>query len=156
MNLYKSKRNITLIFDMIGISLSFIIALSIRFSLLTQTIGLDLIVSTYVSFFAYALLIYVFIFLVKDNPRLERMSYSEIILITIEHQFMFVITYIVFFFAFHKADVISRLVIGLFFICNVLLCSIGRILYHNFCVYKSNKEREKSANDYNVKINRKE
>lgn len=156
MNLYRSKRNITLILDMIGISLSFIIALSIRFSLLTKTIGVDVIVSTYVSFFAYALLIYVFIFLFKDNPRLERMSYSEIILKTIEQQFLFVVTYIVFFFVFHKADVISRLVIGLFFVCNVLLCSVLRILYHNYCVYKTNKEREKKANDESINFNRQE
>ena len=156
MNLYRSKRNITLILDMIGISLSFIIALSIRFSLLTKTIGVDVIVSTYVSFFAYALLIYVFIFLFKDNPRLERMSYREIIFKTVEQQFLFVVTYIVFFFVFHKADVISRLVIGLFFICNVFLCSVLRILYHNFCVYKTNKEREKKANDESINFNRQE
>lgn len=156
MYLYKSKRNITLILDMIGIALSFVIALSIRFSLLTKTIGLDLVVSTYVSFFAYALLIYVFLFLFKDNPRLERMSYKEIIVKTIERQFLFVVTYIVFFFVFHKADVISRLVIGIFFVANVVLCSIGRILYHNYCVYKSNKEREKRALDETNKINRQE
>ena len=156
MNQYRSKRNITLILDMVAISLSFLIALGIRFSLLSQTIGLNMIISTYVNFFAYALLIYVFIFLFKDNPRLERMSYSEIIIKTIERQFLFVVSYIVFFFVFHQADVISRLVIGIFFVMNVLLCSIARILYHNFCVYKSNKEREKSEIDESLHVNRQE
>ncbi len=156
MNTYRSKRNITMIIDMLGITLSFMLSLGVRFSLLSKTIGINMIMSTYITFFAYALLIYVFISLFKGNPRLERQSYKEIIMTTIEHQIVFVVAYIVFFFVFHQADVISRMVIVLFFTGNVLLCSIGRILYHNYCVYRSNKELEKKKNDEMMQLDRQE
>ncbi len=156
MNTYRSKRNITMIIDMLGITLSFMMSLGVRFSLLSKTIGINMIMSTYIAFFAYALLIYVFISLFKGNPRLERQSYKEIIMSTIEHQIVFVVAYIVFFFVFHQADVISRMVIILFFIGNVILCSIGRILYHNYCVYRSNKELEKKKNDEILHLDRQE
>lgn len=156
MNDYRSKRNITMIIDMIGITLSFMMALSIRFTILSETIGIDMILSTYISFFAYALLVYVFLSLFRGNPRLERQSYQEIIVNTIEHQLLFVVAYILVFFLFHQADVISRMVIVLFFIGNVVLCSIGRIFYHNYCVFRSNKERNKKKIDDMLQLDRQE
>ena len=124
MNSYRSKRNITMIIDMICITMSFMMALGIRFTILSETIGINMIMSTYISFFAYALLVYVFLSLFRGNPRLERQSYKEIIINTIEHQLFFVVAYIIVFFIFHQADVISRMVIILFFIGNVVLCSM--------------------------------
>ena len=138
MNTYRSKRNITMIIDMIGITLSFMLSLGLRFNLLSKTIGINMIISTYITFFSYALLIYVFLSLFKGSPRLERQSYREIIMNTVEHQIVFVVAYIVFFFIFHQADVISRMVVIFFFAGNVILCSIGRIFYHNYCVLYEN------------------
>lgn len=143
MNQYRSKRNVTLLIDMIAITISFAVSLGIRYKLLLSTLGSVLIVSTYVVFFSYALIIYIFVFLLKSSPRLERQSYKEIFLMTCEQQVIFVAAYIICFFIFHQADVISRLVIVLFFIGNVFFCTIGRSLYHKYCVHKGNIERLK-------------
>lgn len=149
MDYYKSKRNILLIIDMLAITISFLLAIVVRYWLLIDNLGSVLAVSTYATFFAYALLIYVFVFLVKRNPRLERQSYKEIIVMTVEQQIIFVAAYIIFFFLFHKADIISRVVVATFFVGNATFCSIGRILYHNYCIRKTSEtsdiDRTKNA-----------
>ena len=140
---YRSKRNILLIIDMIAMALSFFAAIGIRYSILIERLGSELILSTYVVFFSFALLLYIVVFLLKREPRLDRMSYKEIIMTTIEQQALFVGVYVVLFFLFRRGLVISRVVVGLFFVGDVILCSLSRILYHNYCVYMSRKDNEK-------------
>ena len=123
--------------DMLAIILSFSMALIIRYRLLVENLGSVLVVNTYITYFAYALIIYVMFFLMKRKPRIDRQSHKEIILMTIEHQFIFVALYIVFFFVFQQEMNISRVVVGLFFAGNIILCSFFRILYHHYCVKKN-------------------
>lgn len=123
--------------DMLAIILSFSLALLIRYRLLVENLGSVLVVNTYITYFAYALIIYVMFFLTKRKPRLERQSYKEIVIMTIEHQVVFVALYIVFFFVFQQEMNISRVVVCLFFVGNIVLCSAFRILYHNYCVKKN-------------------
>lgn len=145
---YKSKTNILLLIDIVSLALSFLCAINVRYDLLVSNLGSYLITSTYVVYFAYALIMYVVIFLVKKNPGLETMSYREIILSTLEQQIVFVAAYVMLFFLFHQAGLVSRVVVVLFFGGNVVFISIGRILYHKYCIYRSkvqlnaNRERD--------------
>lgn len=146
MNHYKSKRNVLLIMDMLAMIVSFIVALTIRYGVLIENLGSVLVVNTYIMYFAYALIIYVMFFLIKRKPRIEQQSYKEIVVMTIEHQVVFIALYVVFFFLFKQELNISRVVVCLFFGGNIVLCSLFRILYHVYCV-KQNESiavREKS------------
>ncbi len=134
------------IIDAIAITLSFLAAIGIKYKVLVATFGSTLIVSTYCLYFSYALILYMFIFLLRRKPRIDRQSYKEIITMTIEQQIVFAVAYIVMFFVFHTELVISRMVVGLFFIGNVVLCSIGRMLYHNYCAYRTRKISDRVAN----------
>lgn len=137
MNRYRSKRNVMLILDIIAIEISFVVSITIRYSLLIKNLGSTLVKTTYFTYFAYALLLYIITFLIKGKPRLDRQSYREIIIQTIEHQLIFIAGYIVFFFIFKQEFTISRVVVCLFFSGNVVLTSLFRILYHNYCVKKN-------------------
>lgn len=136
MNRYKSKRNVTLVIDMIAIVLSFVISLAIRYTLLVDNLGSMLVVTTYEFYFTCALILYVIFSLLRRKLPIERMSYREIILNTIEGQIIFIATYIFLFYVMHKEDTISRIVLGLFFVLNVIFISLARILYHIYCVKK--------------------
>lgn len=94
MNRYKSKRNVLLVIDMIAIGLSFVISVTIRYSLLVVKLGSMLVVSTYEFFFTCALIIYIIFSLLRRKMPIERMSYREILLNTIEGQILFVAIYI--------------------------------------------------------------
>jgi len=145
MNRYKSKRNVLLVIDMIAIGLSFVISLTIRYSLLVEKLGSMLVVSTYEFFFTCALIIYIIFSLLRRKMPIERMSYREIILNTIESQVLFVAIYIFIFYLMHAEEAISRVVLGLFFGLNIILMSIGRCLYHMYCVKQTQKIDENYA-----------
>lgn len=136
MKRYMSKRNVTLVIDMIAIVLSFVISLAIRYTLLVDNLGSMLVVTTYEFYFTCALILYVIFSLLRRKLPIERMSYREIILNTIEGQIIFIATYIFLFYVMHKEDTISRIVLGLFFVLNVIFISLARILYHIYCVKK--------------------
>ena len=128
-----------MIIDLIAIILSFIVALGIRFNGLVGQYRFDEIVSWYIVFFLAALILYMIFFLFRRELRLERLSYREILVVTIEQQIVFIVGYIIFFFLFQRAEVISRIVVVLFFTGNIIFCSIGRIFYHNYCVSMTRK-----------------
>ena len=134
MNRYKSKRKVSLILDMIAIVLSFVISLVIRYSLLVVKLGSKLVVPTYEFFFTCALIIYIIFSLMRRRMPIERMSFREIIFNTIEEQVFFVAIYIFIFYLMHEQETISRVVLGLFFVLNIILISIGRCLYHVYCI----------------------
>lgn len=136
MNRYKSKRNVTLVIDIIAIVLSFVISLEIRYTLLIDNLGSMLVVTTYEFYLTCALILYVIFFLLRKKLPIERMSYREIIINTIEGQITFIAIYIFLFYLMHKEDTISRIVLGTFFVLNVIFISLARILYHVFCVKK--------------------
>lgn len=136
MNRYKCKRNVTLVIDMIAIVLSFVISLTIRYTLLVDNPGSMLVVTTYKFYFTCALILYVIFSLLRRKLPIERMSYREIILNTIKGQIVFIATYIFLFYVMHKEYTISRIVLGFFFVLNVIFISLARILYHIYCVKK--------------------
>lgn len=124
---------------MIAIILPFVVVIVIRYRILIENLGSLLVVSTYITFFAYALFLYVLVFLAKNKSCLEHQSYREILLVTLVQQIVFITGYIMFFFVFKQELNISRVVVGLLFCRNVILCSLLGIIYHNYCV-KRNEE----------------
>lgn len=136
MNRYKSSRNVILVIDMIAIVLSFVISLAIRYTLLVESFGSMLVVSTYEFYFTCALILYIIFSLLGRKLPIEQMSYREIILNTIEGQIVYIATHIFIFYIMHKGDTISRIVLVIFFALNVIFISLARILYHIYCVKK--------------------
>ena len=137
MCMYKSKRSVLLLTDIIAIVISFFVSFGIRNKSLHETFGNTYGLNIYLLFLIYALILYVIVCLVKQRTRLEKLSGQEIFLKTLEHQAVFVGAYVILFFVLHRVDQISRLFVGLFALLNVVLCSVGRILYHAYCVKKS-------------------
>lgn len=139
MSKYKSKRNVVLMIDMISIIISFIVAFRIRSNTLHEIYGNTYGVSVYTLFFAYAILIYVAVFLVKRKPHLESQSVRDIILKVLEYQVFFIGIFMILFFVTRKTNEISRIFVALFLIGNIILDSIGRLLYREY-LNKNNKE----------------
>jgi len=137
MNRYKSKKNILLLIDMLAICLSYAISLVIRYYFLVDTLGSRLVISESAFFFVCALLLYVGVSLVRRKTPIERMSFREIVVSTVESQVVFIAAYIFMFFLMHRDEAISRVVLVLFFLLNVVFVSAGRILYHHYCFRKS-------------------
>lgn len=145
MNRYKSKRNVLLIIDMIAIGVSFVISLAIRYTLLIENLGSMLIRSTYEFYLVCAFILYGIFSLLRRKLTIEKMSYREIILHTVEEQGVFVSTYILMFYLMHRENAISRVVLVSFFVLNVILISLSRILYHFYCVKKNQEINENYA-----------
>lgn len=145
MNHCKSKRNVLLIIDMIAIGVSFVISLAIRYTLLIENLGSILIRSTYEFYLVCAFILYGFFSLLRRKLTIEKMSYREIILHTVEEQGVFVSTYILMFYLMHRENAISRVVLVSFFVLNVILISLSRILYHFYCVKKNQEINENYA-----------
>lgn len=145
MNRYKSKRNVLLIIDMIAIGVSFVISLAIRYTLLIENLGSMLIRSTYEFYLVCAFILYGIFSLLRRKLTIEKMSYREIILHTVEEQGVFVSTYILMFYLMHRENAISRVVLVSFFVLNVILISLSRILYHFYCVKKNQEINDNHA-----------
>ena len=140
----RSKKTILLCIDVIAIVLSFVLSLAIRFRLLVENLGSKLVMTTYIPFFVVTLLVYIIIMAVRTDTRIDRMAKREILEITVVQQIILTVIYISIFFLFHEADAISRIVVGLFFIFNVLFCIMGRIAYHEYCVRNKTKTYEEN------------
>ena len=136
---YRSKKSILLLIDVIAITLSFVLAMAIRFKFLVASLGSYLVVTTYIPFFFVALIAYVLIMTVMTEMRIDRLSKREIMETTIMQQVVLTAVYIAIFFMLHKADAISRICVGLFFIFSVIFCGIGRTLYQGYC-HRKNEE----------------
>lgn len=136
---YRSKKSILLLIDVIAITLSFVLALTIRFKFLVAALGSYLVVTTYIPFFYVALIAYVLLMTVMTEMRIDRLSKREIMETTIIQQIVLTAVYIAIFFMLHKADAVSRICIGLFFIFSVIFCGIGRTLYQGYC-HRKNEE----------------
>ena len=134
---FRSKKSVLLIIDVVAIVLSFALALAIRFRFLVASLGSNLVVTTYIPFFIAVLIAYVVIMLVRTEIRIDRLSTREIIEQTVIQQIILSAVYIAVFFLLHRADAISRIVVGLFFIFCVVFCGIGRVCYHEYCQKKS-------------------
>ena len=137
MNYYKSNKTVILLIDLFSMILSFTIVFAIRFTELMKSIGNFELVSMYVAFFLVEGLLYILVFLIRTKPRLERESYKEIWYDVIEQQVIFMIVYLLLFFIFQKSNIISRIVVGLFFVGNVTIDGIGRLVYRNYCVKRT-------------------
>lgn len=136
---YRSKKSILLLIDVIAITLSFVLALAIRFKFLVAALGSYLVVTTYIPFFFVALIAYVLLMTVMTEMRIDRLSKREIMETTIIQQIVLTAVYIAIFFMLHKADAVSRICVGLFFIFSVIFCGIGRTLYQGYC-HRKNEE----------------
>ena len=137
MNHYKSKRSILFLIDMLAIVLSFLFAFSVKNKAFYEKFDNTYGTPIDVSYLAYALLIYVIVCLLKQRTCIERLSIKEVIIKTLEYQIVFIAVFIFMFFLLHRVDEISRVFVGLFVIFNVVLCSVGRILYRRYCLQKS-------------------
>ena len=136
---YRSKKSVLLLIDVIAITLSFVLALAIRFKFLVVALGSRLVITTYIPFFFVALIAYILLMMVMKEMRIDRLSKRKIMETTIIQQIVFTAVYIAIFFLLHKADAVSRIYVGLFFILSVIFCGIGRTLYQGYC-HRKNEE----------------
>ena len=134
---FRSKKSVLLIIDVVAIVLSFALALAIRFRILVASLGSNFLVTTYMPFFIAVLIAYVVIMLAKSQIRIDRLSKREIVEQAVIQQIILSAIYIAIFFLMHRADAISRIAVGLFFIFCAVFCGIGRIFYHEYCQKKS-------------------
>lgn len=132
MEAYKSKKIILLALDVLAIIISFVIAIVIRYFVLIDELGSRLAIFLYLKYFVFALLIYIIFSLVSGKVQLEKQSYREIIFLTLKQQIVFNAIYIVFFYIFKQEFNISRVVIFCFFVGNICVCGLFRILYHRY------------------------
>lgn len=149
MRQYKSKPSITLLLDVLAIAISFCIALFVRYNKLIEATGSRVVVPMYIKFFIGALVLYVALFFVFERTRIERMSKRELFWITFRQQSVFVVTYVIFFFLFHEIHNMSRILIGIFYLLNLFLCSFVRMIYWQYCRMQSGKldQREVKQSD---------
>lgn len=131
---YKRVKQGTVLFlDIIALSFSFVIAVFLRFYLLIGYLGSVLISEIYTTAFLAIILIYILVFsLGRDNRIIYRKSKIENIILVLKNQIFLLVFFLLFLFALHKSDKISRAVIGFFFILNILLDSLIRINYSKY------------------------
>lgn len=143
MNRYKSNRKTILVIDILALIISFVLSLGIRYNLLIDNLGSQLVISTYELFFAIVLVMYIIVSLLRRRVVLEKMSVREILFSTFEQQIVFGAVYIVLFYMLKQAEVFSRVVVVLFIVGNIVLISLFRILYRAYCI----KNREHIVQD---------
>lgn len=134
MSNYKCKNNIVLAIDICMIIISFIISLCVRYTLLVKTLGSVLVASTYIVYFAIAVVAYGLLFVLKNPTRLDKQSAKEVIYRCCEDQVVFIAIYVMLFFVFHELYVVSRIVIVMMLVINLLLCAAGRLMYKNYSI----------------------
>ena len=138
----KGNRKTLAFLDILAMCLSFLCAIGIRYVVLLSKLGSRLMITSYALYFLYAAVIYVLAFLFISEPRIEQQSYREIVVRTVERHIIFFAAYIMFFFVFRQELTLSRVVVALFFMGNVILCSLFRILYHNYIISKQKKTKD--------------
>ena len=136
MNRYKSNRNTLLVIDIVALTISFVLSLSIRYSLLVKNLGSVLVMSTYELFFAIVLIMYIIVSLLRRRIAVEKMSIREILVSTFEQQVVFVAVYIVMFYLLKQVEAFSRVVVVLFLVGNLVFVSLFRVIYRAYCLKK--------------------
>ena len=111
LNRYKSNTNTLLVIDIVALTISFILSLSIRYSLLVKNLGNVLVMSTYELFFAIVLIMYIIVSLLRRRIAVEKMSIREILVSTFDQQVIFVAVYIVMFYLLKRTEAFSRVVV---------------------------------------------
>ena len=134
MTQYKSRKCILILLDIAGIILSFLLAVVIRYCLLVDIFGSALSITLYGVFLFGAVCLYLCIAVFRHYTPLEKLSVREIIFQTVQQQMIFIGAYIILFYVFPQAFLVSRAVVGIFFILSILLCSVLRIIYRIYCV----------------------
>ena len=136
--------------EVIAIVVSFALAIAIQFRFLVAALGSYLVLTTYIPFFIAVLTAYIAFMLIKSDIRIDRMSKREIVERTIAQQVILITVYIAIFFVLHKADAISRIVVGLLLIFCIVFCEIGGLCYHEYCQRKKDVyKRQSMLNPYN-------
>lgn len=143
---HKSRSGILMIIDLFAIVLSFVISYTLRSVALSDSLGITFGFSTYFVFLAEILFLYLAVSLVVKRPRTEELSVSRIFLNTIEQQAILMAAFMVSIFVFRKSYFISRVFVALQGFFNVLLCSVGRLLYRKYCM-KDDGHRTISVDD---------
>ena len=136
MTQYKSRKCILILLDIAGIILSFLLAVVIRYCLLVDIFGSVLSTTLYGVFLIGAAGLYLCIAVFRHYTPLERLSVREIIIQTVQHQTVFIGAYIILFYVFPQAFLVSRAVVGIFFVLSIILCSALRIIYRIYCVQR--------------------
>jgi len=139
MNYYESNKRVIIGIDLFAITASFIFAYLLHYKNLSKSINSAELTSMYIVFFLAAAVVYAAVFLLRTKPKLERQSYKEIWFDVTQQQIIFITIYTLLFFLLHKTFIISRIVVRLFLIGNILLDGIGRLLYHKYCARKTYK-----------------
>ena len=136
--------------EVIAIVVSFALAIAIQFRFLVAALGSYLVLTTYIPFFIAVLTAYIAFMLIKSDIRIDRMSKREIVERTIAQQVILITVYIAIFFVLHKADAISRIVVGLLLIFCIVFCEIGGLCYHEYCQRKKVEAQNAvdTKNDY--------
>lgn len=157
MNVRSSKRSILLILDIIAIVVSFVLSIIARFFIMSRTIRYEEIRSSYLIYFVLAIVVYSIIYYVSGRVDIVKMSYKEIVYHTIRQQVLFVVVYVFAFFVYKQSLAISRLVVALFVVGNVMICVLFRIGYHKYCVSKKVNQpiNDIDISNYGVKENKK-
>lgn len=139
---YRSKKGIMVLLDLIGITLSFFLAVGIRYILLIDKLGSGFSTRLYRNFFFGVLALCLILAIFSEYIPLEKLSHREIVVTTIKQQILFIAGVVILFYIFPQAFTISRMVVGFLFSFNVLFCSLLRILYRGYCVKRIREAEE--------------
>ena len=145
MSKYRSRKSIFVFVDLIGIALSFIIAVIVRYVLLIDRLGSGLDKSLYFTYFLGALGLFIVYSIIKKYVLIEKLSNREIIIRAIEQQTVFIAFYIILFYLFPQSFLLSRVFVGVFYVLSIVLISLLRVLYRVYCVkrIRESDKREK-------------
>ena len=142
---YRTKKSIMVLLDLIGITLSFFLAVTIRYIFLIEQLGSSYSKQLYRNFYLGVFVLYLILAIFREYIPLEKLTHKEILIATIKQQLLFIAGVVILFYIFPQAFSISRMVVGIFLIFNVLFCVLLRILYRCYCV-KLVREAEKPTN----------
>ena len=134
MKRYRSRKSIAIVINLVGIIISFLLAVGVRYIWLIDRLGSNLDSKLYFTYLTGAVALYIVFSFIKKFEPVEKRSNREIIINTIEQQFLFVASYIILFYFFPLEFVVSRFVIGLFLLLSIIICSALLIDYRYFCV----------------------
>jgi rhamnosyltransferase len=140
---YRSKKYILILLELLGITLSFFLAVGIRYVALIGSLGSNLDIRLYITFLGGALILYLILSFVKPYTRPETLSNREVLAATVEHQLVYVAAYIILFYLFPQTFTVSRMVVGLFLLFNIFICSAIRLTYRHYCVKNTREAEEK-------------
>ena len=144
---YRTKKGILIILDLVGITMSFFMAVAIRYIILIEQLGSSFSTHLYRNFYLGVIILYLILAIFRQYIPLEKLTHREILINTIKQQLLFIASVVIMFYIFPQAFSISRMVVGIFLIFNVLFCTLLRILYRCYCT-KLVREVEKPTNKW--------